>query len=145
MHVLLCFLILTIGYANAFLCKGFRTHTKLRNIYSTLDVGDFENVAFTKVGQLRSDIGQCRLEATVTADDMNEFLDEYKEEMKHRKVIFPGFRPGKIPPSAMIDIRKYLVSHSIETIVGQLCNLNGLMVSSFSVPTFAIPISFIFF
>lgn len=135
MHALLFVFLLALSCANAFLYNGMRTQIKLRKVYSTLDVGDFENVAFSKVGQLSSDIGQFRVEATVAADDMNGYLDEYKEEMKDRKVIFPGFRPGKIPPSAMIDIRKYLVSHSIETIIGQLCNLNGLMVSRYTVAT----------
>ena len=121
-------ILLFFGYTDGFLYQGYRSNTRLRKFYNALDVGDFENVAFQKVEQLSSDIGKFRVEATVTAGDMDSFLDEYKEEMNDRKVIFPGFRPGKIPPHAMVDIRKYLVSHSIETIVGQLCNINGFSV-----------------
>lgn len=57
---------------------------------------------------------------------MNSFFEEYKEEMKRRKVVFPGFRAGKLPPYVMPDVRKYLVCFGLESIIGTLCNNNGL-------------------
>eukprot|EP01035_Chromulina_nebulosa_P019091 gene19091-24919_t len=50
--------------------------------------------------------------------------------MKRRKVSFPGFRPGKLPPYVMGDVRKYLISFGLETLIGQLCNINGLELKS---------------
>lgn len=57
-----------------------------------------------------------------------EYLNEYQEEMKRRKVVFPGFRPGKLPPYVMGDVRRYLVCFGLETMIGQLCNNNRLEV-----------------
>lgn len=61
-----------------------------------LDVGDF-NAVFTKIadmGVMGGGRGKYRLEATIKNKDMNSYLEEYKEEMKKRKVVFPGFRAG---------------------------------------------------
>lgn len=46
--------------------------------------------------------------------------------MKKRKVQFPGFRPGNLPPYVMVDVRKYIVCYGLESMLGELCNLNGL-------------------
>lgn len=133
MYALVWCILLLFGITNGLIYNRVIFRPRLRKLLSTLDVGDFQNVVFTKTDHIGkyNDIGKYMLDATVTASEMNSFLDEYKEEMMDRKVIFPGFRPGKIPPSAMIDIRKYLVSHCIETIIGQLCNINGLVVCKF--------------
>jgi hypothetical protein len=67
-----------------------------------------------------------RLQATIPKKDMNVYLKEYKDEMSKRKVSFPGFRPGSLPPYVMPDVRKYLVCYGLELMIGQICNLNGL-------------------
>lgn len=96
-----------------------------------LTTGDYERVKFVQVADLSSTFGKFRMEATLKSGEMNEFLNEYKKEMQRRKVLFPGFRPGKLPPYVMPDIRKYLVCYGLESVIGQICNLNGLEVSSY--------------
>jgi FKBP-type peptidyl-prolyl cis-trans isomerase (trigger factor) len=59
-----------------------------------------------------------------------EYLGEYKEEIKKKKVVFPGFRPGKLPPYVMPDVRRYIVCYGLESLIGQLCNQNKLQVIS---------------
>jgi len=116
---------------------------KVLNRYSsllgqTLNTGDFENAVFEKLDDpavtFSSDgnsfsIGKYSLQATIKSKDFNDYLQEYKAEMKRKKVIFPGFRPGSLPPYVMPDIRKYLVSYGLETLIGQLCNLNSIEVT----------------
>ena len=94
-----------------------------------LDTGDFEGVNFVKTGWQSdkvSNIGLYDLKAVVKAKEMNVYLDEYKDEMKKRKVVFPGFRAGKLPPYVMGDVRKYIVSFGLENLLGQLANINNL-------------------
>ena len=97
-----------------------------------LKTGEFEGVEFKSLDSISSvtssvqGLGKYSLSATITKAEMNSFLNEYKEEMKRRKVVFPGFRAGKLPPYVMGDVRKYLVCFGLETLIGQLCNLNGL-------------------
>lgn len=92
-----------------------------------LDVGDFEDVEFIKVGSgAVPRIGEYQIKATIPSKQMNSFLDEYKEEMRKRKVVFPGFRAGKLPPYVMGDVRRYLVCFGLETMIGALCNYNSL-------------------
>lgn len=100
----------------------------MQPLQMALDVGEYENVKFEEVGTFSSDVLKFRLEATLAKSDMNVFLNEYKDEMKRRGVVFPGFRPGKLPPYVMGDVRKYLVSYGLENTIGQLCNFNGLMI-----------------
>lgn len=95
-----------------------------------LTTGDYERVKFVQVADLSSTFGKFRMEATLKSSEMNEFLNEYKKEMQRRKVLFPGFRPGKLPPYVMPDIRKYLVCYGLESVIGQICNLNGLEVGN---------------
>eukprot|EP01035_Chromulina_nebulosa_P056103 gene56103-76906_t len=91
-----------------------------------LDIGEFENVAFTLVETIESNFGKFSVDATIKAKDMNVFLNEYKAELKQRKVVFPGFRVGVLPPYVMGDIRRYIVCYGLETLLGKLGNLNGL-------------------
>ena len=91
-----------------------------------LDIGDLENVVFKKASTVTGKIGKYTLDATVPTSALNSYLDEYKEEMKRRKVTFPGFRHGKLPPYVMGDVRKYLVCYGLETMLGTLCNNNAL-------------------
>ena len=91
-----------------------------------LDVGEYENVVFKKAASLSDKIGKYTLEAVVPTSALNSYLEEYKEEMKRRKVVFPGFRAGKLPPYVMGDVRKYLVCYGLETMLGTLCNNNSL-------------------
>jgi len=95
-----------------------------------LDVGEYENIKFEKISDINAEsgLGKYRLEATIASSEMNVYLNEYKDEMKRRKVVFPGFRAGKLPPYVMGDVRRYLVSYGLENTIGQLCNFNGLMI-----------------
>ena len=95
-----------------------------------MDVGDFEQAVFKKTAVVKDNVGKYTLEATIEKGALNSYLLEYKEEMKRRKVLFPGFRAGKLPPYVMPDVRKYLVCYGLETLIGQLCNGNGLKVST---------------
>ena len=105
-----------------------RVRTDARWLAASLKTGEFENVKFERIAEPTSDkgVGKYSLSATISKADMNSFLNEYKEEMKRRKVVFPGFRAGKLPPYVMGDVRKYLVCFGLETMLGQLCNLNAL-------------------
>jgi hypothetical protein len=94
-----------------------------------LSIGEYENVEFTQLEEKGEGFGKYRIAATIKSAAMNEFLDEYKKEMQRRKVTFPGFRPGKLPPYVMPDVRKYLVCFGLENMLGQLCNMNNLEVS----------------
>ena len=95
---------------------------------SALDVGEFENTKFTKIADGTSkNIDKYRVESVIKSKELNSYLNEYKEEMKKRRVVFPGFRPGKLPPYAMGDVRRYIVSFGLETTFGQLCNMNSLI------------------
>lgn len=93
-----------------------------------LNIGDFENVVFTLGETIESNFGRFSVDATIKAKDMNVFLNEYKAELKQRKVVFPGFRVGVLPPYVMGDIRRYIVCYGLETLLGKLGNLNGLKV-----------------
>jgi hypothetical protein len=93
-----------------------------------LDVGDFEQCVFKKAAVVKDNISKYTLDATIDAKALNSYLVEYQEEMKRRKVVFPGFRPGKLPPYVMGDVRRYLVCYGLETMIGTLCNSNGLKV-----------------
>ena len=93
-----------------------------------LNIGDFESVAFTLEEIVDNNFGRFSVDATIKAKDMNVMLNEYKAEMKKRKVVFPGFRTGVLPPYVMGDIRRYIVCYGLETLLGKLGNLNGLQV-----------------
>lgn len=114
--------------SRSFMSKSFKLSSIRMGI--ELTTGDYERVKFVQVADLSSTFGKFRMEATLKSGEMNEFLNEYKKEMQRRKVLFPGFRPGKLPPYVMPDIRKYLVCYGLESVIGQICNLNGLEVSN---------------
>ena len=112
-------------------------HTGLRKSYIRqcdlsmaleLDTGDFDcNLEQTDYQSTKaSNLYEFTLKAKIPAKEMNVYLDEYKEEMKKRKVVFPGFRPGKLPPYIMGDVRKYIVSYGLESMLGGLANLNDM-------------------
>mmetsp|Transcript_24783 Transcript_24783/g.22513 ORF Transcript_24783/g.22513 Transcript_24783/m.22513 type:complete len:217 (+) Transcript_24783:9-659(+) len=106
--------------------KQYNTKTQLYSNEIELDVGDFNDVTLKKINSITTTLGKYKLEATIKSKEFNNYLNDYKEEMKRRKVSFPGFRPGKLPPYVMGDVRKYLISFGLETLIGQLCNINGL-------------------
>ena len=119
---------------NAFVAKPFASRPsnhalKMSSEENVMDVGEFEQAVFTKVAVVKGNVGKYTLEATIEKAALNSYFLEYKEEMKRRKVLFPGFRAGKLPPYVMPDVRKYLVCYGLETMIGQLCNGNGLKVS----------------
>ena len=123
--MLIVLLLALLGSAKSYMMHGARK-TRLFGHSMELDTGDYENVKFTKVADIGS-VGKYRLEATLSAAEMNVYLEEYKDEMKRRKVVFPGFRPGKLPPFVMGDVRRYLVCYGLENTIGQMCNYNALM------------------
>ena len=86
-----------------------------------MEIGEYEGASFTRLSGVldtSSAIQKYRLEHTVKPKETTSFLNEYKAEMKKRKVIFPGFRPGVLPPYAMGDVRKYIVSYALELTIG---------------------------
>lgn len=120
--------LLALATTDAFL--GIRARPIVVRLNAELDTGDF-NCEFTRVAPtVLQNIASFKLAATIKSKDLNIYLNEYKDEMKRRKVVFPGFRAGKLPPYVMPDVRKYLVSYGLETILGQLANLNGLELCS---------------
>lgn len=99
--------------------------TTLSMTENSLDTGDYDGKFFKVSGVIgaSADIESYRLEATIKSKELNSFLEEYKGEMKRRRVIFPGFRPGVLPPYAMGDVRKYIVSFGLETTLGNLVSI----------------------
>ena len=94
------FLALAVALAYLQLCSSFAFHklpsllTRPRYSPSSLpliklDTGDFEGVSFV---QLNDDngIGKFNIDASISSAELNDILDEYKAEMKRRKVVFPG-------------------------------------------------------
>jgi hypothetical protein len=116
--------------ASAFQLPTRMTATSRLFMMNELSTGDFQGIkTFQKISEVKGNVGKYVLEATIDKKELNSYLDEYKDEMKRRKVVFPGFRAGKLPPYVMGDVRKYLVCYGLETILGTLCNNNGLKVS----------------
>lgn len=93
-----------------------------------IDVGEFDcDLIKTDFQSTKAmNLFEYELKAKIPAKEMKTYLEEYKDEMRKRKVIFPGFRPGKLPPYVMGDVRKYIVSYGLETILGGLANLNDM-------------------
>ena len=60
-----------------------------------LDIGEF-NAEFKQIDSVSKEIGKFRLQATIKSKELNSYLEEYKAELKKRKVSFPGFRPGNV-------------------------------------------------
>lgn len=126
---LFCLITIVDGFHSALRIKSLKSHSVL---YSTeanpLDIGDFDknNVLFTKEESVSGNINKYRLAATIKPKDTNSYLADYKEEIKRRGVVFPGFRSGKLPPYVMPDVRRYIVCYGLEALLGQLCNLNSL-------------------
>ncbi len=116
--------------ATAFLHTSLKAHCRhsMLSMVSELNTGDFDcDFAKTDYKSTKaSNLFQYSLKAKIPAKEMNVYLDEYKEEMKKRKVVFPGFRPGKLPPYIMGDVRKYIVSYGLESMLGGLANLNDM-------------------
>jgi hypothetical protein len=133
--LLACFVACTLFVSNkAFVARPFATRPSNYAIKMSfeeieMDVGEFEQAIFKKTAVVKGNVGKYTLEATIEKAALNSYFLEYKEEMKRRKVLFPGFRAGKLPPYVMPDVRKYLVCYGLETLIGQLCNGNGLKVS----------------
>lgn len=128
--VIVCSLLVS---SNAFLARSTIPRTmnyalKMSTEEIEMDCGEFEQAVFKKTATISGNVGKFTLEATIEKAALNSYLLEYKEEMKRRKVLFPGFRAGKLPPYVMPDVRKYLVCYGLETLIGQLCNGNGLKV-----------------
>lgn len=98
-----------------------------------MDVGEFEHVKFEKLQTINNQISKYRITGSIKPKDSNTYMNDYKNEIKSRNVVFPGFRAGKLPPYVMADVRRYIVCFGLESLLGQLCNLNDIMVSSFEV------------
>ena len=57
---------------------------------SALEIGEFENVQFTVEESVSSTIKKYKVVSTIKPKDTNLYLNEYKEEIKRRGVVFPG-------------------------------------------------------
>jgi hypothetical protein len=55
-----------------------------------LNIGSLENVIFKKIDSLPNNINKYQLKATIKPKDTYSYLADYKEELKKRKVVFPG-------------------------------------------------------
>lgn len=104
------------------------TTTTALQVVKELKNGD-TGAKLVQLDELSNNVGKFQLEATLEAQMLNDILKMYKEELVKKKVKFPGFRPGNIPPSAMPDIKRYIVSFALETMLGELCNLNAIKVT----------------
>mmetsp|Transcript_27498 Transcript_27498/g.27719 ORF Transcript_27498/g.27719 Transcript_27498/m.27719 type:complete len:234 (-) Transcript_27498:44-745(-) len=92
-----------------------------------LDKGELENIEFTRLEKISPKIAKYRVAGLLDVAQLDSYLAEYKEEMKRRKVKFPGFRAGVLPPFAMTDVRRYIVSYGLELNIGTLCDMNNLI------------------
>lgn len=130
MSVLIAFAILSLLFAaSAFRIAPLRhLRHKMYMGSDAMDTGDFEcSLEQTDYKSNKAvNLFEYTLKAKIPAKEMKVYLEEYKDEMKKRKVVFPGFRPGKLPPYVMTDVRKYIVSYGLETILGGLANLNDM-------------------
>jgi hypothetical protein len=108
------------------LIKPFSLVTSTRLYAGDLVTGEREKVTFEKLESINDKISKYSITGTIPSSEMNGYLEEYKEEMKRRKVVFPGFRAGKLPPYVMADVRKYIVCFGLETLLGEIANLNSL-------------------
>jgi len=122
-----------VNYSTGFHVRNrmlIKRSTATTILSSDLTTGELENIELTRLSGVlaeSSDIQRYRIDATLKSKQLNEILEEYKGELKARKISFPGFRPGKIPPFAMTDVRRYIVCYGLETTIGNLCNMNGLI------------------
>jgi hypothetical protein len=92
-----------------------------------LDISEVDGVSlFKQIAEVKKNTGKYRIEGVITKEVSNEYLEEYKQEMIRRKVSFPGFRVGKLPPYVMTDVRKYLISFGLENVLTTLMNNNML-------------------
>ena len=99
-------------------------------LMSELNSGGFENVYINRIDNCDDNtFGKFKVDTCIKRRDMNSILKAYREELIKKKVIYRGFRPGKVPPYAMPEIRSSVVNHAIATTIGELCFLNGLTVS----------------
>ena len=125
---LLLFCILALVHQDAFCFQSVRGSSRCDLNLRALSIGEYncDAVAFTAVEQMSENFGLYKLQATISKDAMKAFLQEYKAGIKARGVKFPGFRLGNMPPQVMVDVRKYLVNYGVESMLGEICNINGL-------------------
>ena len=128
-------LVLCLASVSAFRMGTFRRSAPAQSPYrgplrmsQEIDTGEFDcELQQTDFKSTKAmNLFEYELKAKIPAKEMKSYLEEYKDEMKKRKVVFPGFRPGKLPPYVMGDVRKYIVSYGLETILGGLANLNDM-------------------
>eukprot|EP01031_Cornospumella_fuschlensis_P034231 gene34232-41437_t len=93
-----------------------------------LSTGGVEEVKFYRIAEVSGDIGKYRVKADLPPQAMVEFLNEYIKEMNQRNIRVPGFRPGKLPPAAMADVKRYIASYAVEVTITALCNDHKLEV-----------------
>jgi hypothetical protein len=91
-----------------------------------LTVGD--NVQISQLDNGPAGCGKYRADGHVCYKDLYGYIREYKDEMKRKRVIIPGFRPGVVPAHAMPEIRSFVVNYAVENVLKNLCNVNELRV-----------------
>lgn len=94
-----------------------------------LSTGGLENIEFIKLDSSNEpDFGKYRVSGLITSRQLNILIRDYKEEMKRKRIILPGFRPGKVPPYAMPEIRSFVINYALEQVLQGICNANNLLV-----------------
>lgn len=73
-------------------------------------------------------LGKYRVSGHIPSNELDEYIRDYKDELKRRRVIIPGFRPGVVPPHAMQEVRHFAVDHALTKLLGTLCSVNELKV-----------------
>jgi hypothetical protein len=110
---------------------ALRTVTLLKDAAASveLDNADFPETKLIKKQTIRDNLSLYRLDATIIKDDLNGLIDEYKNKLKDKATRgFSGFRRGYIPPYALADVYRYVVSFAVEGMLTKLSEVNGLKV-----------------
>lgn len=105
--------------------RSSTSNTVMNALKSPDDVSSFTEI----VAPSDNNLGKYRLVGTLPGPVLAEYMEQYKAEFKKRKSSFSGFRPGYIPPYAMVDVRRYVICFGLESLITEACETNGLMVS----------------
>jgi hypothetical protein len=85
-----CALPFSLNRINLMKSNSFRPNIRLQSTETPLDIGEFENVQFTLKESLPNRVNKYQVIAVLKPKDTNGYLNDYKEEIKKRGVIFPG-------------------------------------------------------
>jgi hypothetical protein len=81
--------LLWLAFVTSF--KPIRQRLSIVRLYAKLlETGDVKDVTVTLEDQLAKDINKYKIEGKIPIVDSDNYVNEYKEEIKRRGVIFPG-------------------------------------------------------